>query len=758
MVAVEPGSAAEIAGLAPGDEVMSISGVVPTDVIAWQLLVDEADPTLAVLRGGHEVTVDVGKAAGVPLGAEVHAAIFDRVQTCDNHCEFCFIYQLPPGLRRSLYLKDDDYRLSFLYGNFTTLTRFTELDLERVLDERLSPLYVSIHATDPVVRARMLRNPRGATSLRWLSALLDGGVEMHGQVVVCPGVNDGAVLADTLLGVLDRFGSLETLAVVPLGVSSHQREPAMRPHTAAEAAAVVDLCEEWQQRFCDALGRRLVYAADEYYLLAGRPFPPAATYGDFPMHEDGIGMARAFEQEFMSAGTGGWSVPAASLLPSPPRPPAPAAGVSFVGGRAPAEGSETRPRSRHGANRSGEIDPGGLPLSLRATPVTLSSRSPQRRDRGHQDRPIGILTGTYGAAVLGPLVAAWRSETEAAIAPPSPDVRVIAVPNDFFGGNIGVTGLLAGADIAATLHSEPAGHRYLVADVSLSGGRFLDGVAPADLPHPVEIVPTSGAALRRLLTQRRVRAWARRRRASRAGRRGSTSMSADLPVVGIVGRPNVGKSTLFNRLVGRREAVVAPEPGVTRDRKAAGAAWRGHRFVVVDTGGWSAAGDVLDGKVSQQSERAMADADVLLLVVDVTVGITEPDARIAAMLRRSGRPTLVVANKSDSGSRDDGRWDFNRLGLGEAWAMSALHGRNVGDVLDRVLELLELDEADISRSLPGSDEVGSDAAGSPCGRGGAASSVGGAGSRRRRSGLPPGPSWGRPNVRQVDAVQPAHPA
>ena len=168
-------------------------------------------------------------------------------------------------------------------------------------------------------------------------------------------------------------------------------------------------------------------------------------------------------------------------------------------------------------------------------------------------------------------------------------------------------------------------------------------------------------------------------------------MSADRPVVGIVGRPNVGKSTLFNRLVGRREAVVAPEPGVTRDRKAAEAAWRGHSFVVVDTGGWSADGDTLDGKVSSQSERAMSDADVLLLVVDVTVGITEPDARIAAMLRRSGRPTLVVANKADSESRDDGRWEFDRLGLGEAWAVSALHGRNVGDVLDRVLDLLGAD-------------------------------------------------------------------
>jgi len=175
-------------------------------------------------------------------------------------------------------------------------------------------------------------------------------------------------------------------------------------------------------------------------------------------------------------------------------------------------------------------------------------------------------------------------------------------------------------------------------------------------------------------------------------------VSAGLPVVGIVGRPNVGKSTLFNRLVGRREAVVAPEPGVTRDRKAAEAAWRGHPFVVVDTGGWSPDGDTLDGKVSEQSERAMGDADVLLLVVDVTVGITEPDARIAAMLRRSSQPTLVVANKADSGTRDDGRWEFNRLGLGEAWAVSALHGRNVGDVLDRVLELLGADAPDVDET------------------------------------------------------------
>src|ERR1700678_3828455 len=143
-------------------------------------------------------------------------------------------------MRKSLYVKDDDYRLSFLYGNFTTLTRFTEADLERVVTEGLSPLFVSIHATDPDIRAQMLRNRRGATSLRWLRALLDHGVEVHGQVVVCPGVNDADILDDTLAGVLDRYPELTSVACVPLGVSQFNTEATMRPHEPAEAEVVVD--------------------------------------------------------------------------------------------------------------------------------------------------------------------------------------------------------------------------------------------------------------------------------------------------------------------------------------------------------------------------------------------------------------------------------------------------------------------------------------------------------------------------------------
>jgi len=163
IVAVASGSPAQRAGLQPGDEVLTIAGESPRDVIRWQLLSNGTQVALEIKRQEDFFSVLISKRDGEPLGAEVNTAVFDGVQTCDNHCEFCFVHQLPRGMRRSLYLKDDDYRLSFLYGNFTTLTRFNELDYERVISEQLSPLYVSIHATDPDVRAAILQNRRGQT-------------------------------------------------------------------------------------------------------------------------------------------------------------------------------------------------------------------------------------------------------------------------------------------------------------------------------------------------------------------------------------------------------------------------------------------------------------------------------------------------------------------------------------------------------------------------------------------------------------------
>lgn len=446
--AVAPGSPAEAAGLLPGDEIVALNGEAPRDVIQYRLLADEAEVHLDVVRGGLALELEVAKAEGMPLGAEVASALFDQVRTCDNHCEFCFIYQLPPGLRDSLYLKDDDYRLSFLYGNFTTLTRFTEADLERVVTEGLSPLHVSIHATDPEVRADLLRNRRGATSLRWLRALLDHDITVHGQVVVLPGVNDGAVLDDTLAGVLDRYPELASLCVVPLGISRFAPEGRMRPHTVDEARAVVDTVHDWQDVFLRVLGRRLAFAADEYYLMAGRPFPDAEAYEGFPMHEDGVGMARTFELEFRG------------LVDEPTGPQS---GFFAAVDGAPAEG--------YRAVRTGASG---------ATGLTIGPR---------RDAPVGVLTGPFGAAVLEPLVAELDRD----------DVRVLPVANEYFGGNIGVTGLMVGADVGRVLADEPAGHRYLLPEVCLSQGRFLDGTTPDDLPRPVEILPTDGLALRAAL-------------------------------------------------------------------------------------------------------------------------------------------------------------------------------------------------------------------------------------------------------------------
>jgi NifB/MoaA-like Fe-S oxidoreductase len=403
-------------------------------------------------RDGLEQQVAIAKPAGRPLGAEVASAVFDRVRTCDNHCEFCFIYQLPKGMRRSLYLKDDDYRLSFLYGNFTTLTRFTEADLERVVSERLSPLHVSIHSTDPELRATMLRNRRGATSLRWLRALLDHGIEVRGQIVVCPGVNDGARLDDTFAGVLDEYPELASIAVVPLGISRFNTETNLRVHTVAEATAVLDTVEDWQEIYLRTLGRRMVHAADEYYLMAGCAFPSADRYEGFSMHEDGIGMARTFELEFRG------------FVDEP------------AGPRRGFFAAVDMPRNPTDYRTSCHDHP---------SPTQTVTLAPRR------SAPVGVLTGVLGAKVLAPLVAVGRD-----------DVRVIPVANDFFGGNTAVTGLMVGADVSRVLSDEPAGHRYLLPDVCLSDdGRFLDGATVGDLPRAVEVIATDGWALRAALDE-----------------------------------------------------------------------------------------------------------------------------------------------------------------------------------------------------------------------------------------------------------------
>ncbi len=438
VVDVHPASPAARAGLIVGDEIATLDGEVPRDVIAYQLLADSADLTLEVNRGGLTREVVVAKAEGEPLGVELHSALFDDVRTCDNHCEFCFIYQLPPGMRKTLYLKDDDYRLSFLYGNFTTLTRFTELDLARVVEERLGPLYVSIHATDPEVRSRMLRNTRGGTSLRWLRALLDRGVTVHGQVVLCPGINNGAVFERTAAEILARYPKLATVGIVPLGLSRYNTEEHLYPHSAEEAAADLDAVHFWQDRALEVVGHRMFFASDELYLRAGMEIPPSEAYEGFAQHENGIGMVRAFYDELAAIEAGDDETPPVVSGEWRTIPSAPA---EFY-----------RARRHSGSDPAGELG------------------------------PVAILTGPYGEMALRPVLGSLEALSRRPL-------RLMRVPNEFFGGNTGVAGLLTGSDVIRAIRSdvEPTG-RYLLPDVALSGDTFLDDV-PLDEVRNIALAP-----------------------------------------------------------------------------------------------------------------------------------------------------------------------------------------------------------------------------------------------------------------------------
>ena len=439
---ISPSSPASSVDLRIGDELVSINGREPTDIIEYQQLIDGELVILLVRREGDPLArkVTIQKPEGQPLGLGIDSAVFDRIRTCDNHCSFCFIYQLPKGMRRSLYVKDDDFRLSFLYGNYTTLTRFTEFDLERVVEEGLSPLYVSIHTTNPVLRAEMLRNPRGATSLRWLKELLRAGIEVHAQVVVCPEVNDGRHLEETLRDVISLYPELASVALVPVGVSDFSMEESMRPHRQDEALDVVRLADRYQALTHDVLGRVTVFASDEFYLVAGLEPPASVQFESLDQAENGIGLVAAFTESFV----------------------------------------HDRAMEKLGTGFFQSVD-GAPAWGYRAERVELGDVR-----RGDD---VLVVTGEYAAPILRAL---FDDHGYA-------DVGILGVKNRYFGGNIKVAGLLTGADLIEALNEVPASTVCLLPDVCLSEGRFLDGLSLEDLPRPVITVRTTGHDLRSTL-------------------------------------------------------------------------------------------------------------------------------------------------------------------------------------------------------------------------------------------------------------------
>jgi putative radical SAM enzyme (TIGR03279 family) len=296
---VHQGSVADGLGIVAGTQLRSVNGRAVDDFIDWEFL--SADDELvieATQPGGEAVVLQLVRVEGEPMGIELEPPTIRR---CANRCEFCFIEGLPKGLRKSLYVRDDDYRLSFAYGNFATLSNAKERDIQRIIEYRLSPLYVSVHATPWEARKKLLNNPRVPNIVDQLTRLAAGGIQVHGQMVVVPGLNDGDVLEQSLTDLWNLGDAVITVALVPVGVTQFSHLYTGSPMDAENASRILDAVERWEARALAERGDRWVYGSDELYLLAGRELPDAEHYGDFAQIENGVGAVTALRERVRAA-------------------------------------------------------------------------------------------------------------------------------------------------------------------------------------------------------------------------------------------------------------------------------------------------------------------------------------------------------------------------------------------------------------------------------------------------------------------------
>lgn len=425
---VDKGSAAERLGLRAGAVLLSADGHELNDMLDYQFYTTPARISLAASVGGKLQYLQVEKAEYEPLGCSFATYLIDQQHACANHCIFCFIDQLPPGLRQSLYFKDDDERLSFLFGNYITLTNLNQREVDRIKTMHISPINVSVHTTDPALRVRMMANKRAGEVLRYLQEFADAGIALNCQLVLCRGINDGEALRRTLADLAELHPAVQSIAAVPSGLTAYRKGLyPLSPYDRESALEVLEILEEAGRACKKAHGKRLVYPGDEWYLLAGRPIPPESFYEGYPQLENGVGMWRCYRERFLEA----------------------------------------------------------LASARRKLPLR-----PRRMD---------LVTGEMAAPLISELAAAAQRRH------PGVSLWVHPIRNDFFGGNVGVAGLVTATDIIAQcrgrLHSRLLGipENMLRAERDL----FLDDISLAQLERALGvravILPSDGGDCLRAL-------------------------------------------------------------------------------------------------------------------------------------------------------------------------------------------------------------------------------------------------------------------
>jgi len=431
---VHSGSIAAELGLRPDDVLLSINGHLLRDVIDYRFYGAEEELELVVEWDGERMVYQVERDYGQELGLQFAAPTFDGLRLCNNRCEFCFFEGLPPGMRRSLYIKDDDYRYSFLFGNYITLTNLTEDDWDRLAEQRLSPLYVSVHATDLALRRRILGNPVAPDVTEQLERLGSLGIQIHAQIVLIPGLNDveqfncsTSHLARTVADLAALYPTVQSIAVVPLGLTRYHRCP-FRLYTPEEAGPIVAQISAWQQEYRRRHGLNLVYASDEWYLLAGLEVPAAEEYDGFPQLENGVGLTRMLLDERVQ-----------------------------VPGR----------RSQ------------------------VTGRRSQVAGRKSQVVKFTLVCGTLIAPLLEKLAEEWARLMGV-------EVEVVPAENRFFGPTVTVSGLLTGRDVIEALRGRDLGQAVFLprAMFDAAGELTLDDMSPAAIGERlgvrVEVAGTMG--------------------------------------------------------------------------------------------------------------------------------------------------------------------------------------------------------------------------------------------------------------------------